>query len=62
MDDMSWSVTAVIIAFIISLVNSYILLGTPDRYYVMVFVTILSILCLTILTKWHPEKKATTQT
>ncbi len=59
---MSWSVTAVIIAFIISIVNSYILLGTPDRYYVMVFVTILSILGLVILTKWHPEKNATTQT
>jgi len=59
---MSWSVTAVIIAFIISIVNSYILLETPDRYYIMVFVTILSIICLIILTKWHPEKKAITQT
>lgn len=59
MDDTSWSITVVIIAFVISIINSYILVEPPDRYYVMLFVTVLSFICLIVLTKWHPEKTIT---
>lgn len=62
MDDTSWSIIVVSIAFIIGVINSYILLETPDRYYVILFVLVLSIICVLIITKWHPEERASSQT